>query len=89
VVKTDRAISNRPVPDTRSHFHNSPGDLVAENLRWADDSLPHFLDVCAADTAGADANEDFAFQNFRYRNVFDDDSARASIHTGPHDVRYL
>src|SRR5436190_2240488 len=75
VMKTDRAVSDRPLFYAGSNFHDRPRDLVAENLRRADNSLPNLLYVGAADTAGAYAKENFAGQDFRYWDVFDDNLA--------------
>src|ERR1700722_11014033 len=84
MMKAHYAVAGFEFLHACAHFHGGAGKLVAENLRWRDVAMLDFLDVRAADPAGCDAEQHFAFADFGDRDGFDDDAALAAVDAGAH-----
>ena len=84
VMETHHAIAGLEFRHTRADGDDGAGKFVAEDLRRLDISLEDFLDVRAADAAGGDFDEKFAFTYFGHRDFFDANDFLFAVDTGAH-----
>src|SRR6266550_262509 len=59
---------------------------MTQNLRRRQIGVKNLLDVCAADPAGGDFDEDFAIADFGYGDFFDADDTLFAVDTGAHGL---
>src|SRR5256885_9537631 len=84
VMETHHAIAGLEFRHARADCYDGAGKFVAEDLRRLYVALENFLDVRAADAAGGDFNEDFAFTYFGHRDFFDTDNSFFAVNTRAH-----
>src|ERR1700730_5500026 len=59
---------------------------MSEDLRRRNVSVKKLLDVCAADPAGSNLDEDFAIAHFGYGDFLDADDSLFAVDTGAHGL---
>src|SRR5258707_10206261 len=57
---------------------------MSKNLRSRDKAMLDLFDICAADSAGGNANQHFAIGDQRHWNVFDNNAALAAVNSRAH-----
>src|SRR5712675_3153529 len=57
---------------------------MSKNLRSRDKAMLDLFDICAADSAGGNANQHFAIGDQRHWNVFDNNAALATVNSRAH-----
>ena len=83
-METHHAIAGLEFRHTRADGDDGAGKFVAEDLRRLDISLENFLDVRAADAAGGDFDEKFAFTHFGDGDLFNEDNSLLAVNAGAH-----
>src|SRR5207237_1944736 len=85
VMKTADAISHLPAADA-PHGCNRSSDFMTEDLRWRNKRVLHFFHIRSANATSRHPDEHFAFENFRYRNIFRYHPCRTAINAGAHGL---
>src|SRR5438445_3787015 len=82
VMEAHHAIARLEFRHTGADGDDGAGEFVAEDLRRLDISLENFLDVRAADAAGGDFDEKFAFTHFGDGDLFNEDNSLLAVNAG-------
>src|SRR5579859_3707733 len=84
VMKAHHAIARPEFRHGRADGDDGAGQFMTKDLRRFNVTLENFLDVCAANAAGSDFDEEFAFANFRHVDFFDPNDSLFAVDTRAH-----
>jgi len=84
VVEDHDAVANAKALDIDAGSSDDAGDFMPEDAGGRVGAGVDLLEVGAADTAGVDADEDFAAVDFRDGDGLDTDVVNASVDRGAH-----
>jgi hypothetical protein len=87
MVKCDDAIAQPEAGDSGTNGGYDPGRLMAVDARRSEQVVLDFLEVCVANPAGLDANQDLAGADGWRWNPLHANHAAAAINGGVHGFR--
>jgi hypothetical protein len=93
VMKNHHSVAGLEIADVRTHSGDDAGSLMAEDARRGVRTGGDLLQVCAANSAGMNAQQQFPCANFGHGDGFDADVIDSAIngreHGGGNRVRPL